>query len=284
MNRGGQTRLAQGFTIVETLIVLAVTSALFLMAATVINGKQQKTEFQVGSRNIQQQIQQVINDVQTGFYPIGGTFACSPTHPTRPNNVRLQSGSNQQGANDGCTFVGKAIVFGGSHTTDYAVFSLAGARALADGITDVKTPAEAKVTAIAPSTINPQSPNATALPKLPNNLTFVKGRQAGQGWVTTAFPVAFLSSFANFTGTGENTSGSQDVQLRGYTITSLWAAQGSDANAINNESTRPTPYGAAPLSGADICFRSGGTNQSVLITISDGLRVSYSIRSGVDCV
>ncbi|MCA9327210.1 hypothetical protein KDA14_01655 [Candidatus Saccharibacteria bacterium] len=281
MNRGGQTRLAQGFTIVETLIVLAVTSSLFVMTATIINGRQQKTEFQVGSRAIQQQIQQVINEVQTGFYPISGTFSCTPT---LPNNVQLRNGANAQGTNSGCTFVGKTMVFGGTHTTDYAVYSLAGRRTLSDNITDVKTPKEANVTAIAPSTLNPQSPNATATVKLPNNLEYVKGRQSGQPWVTTTFPVAFLSSFANFTGSGENTSGSQDVQLRGYTIMSLWAAQGSDANAINNEAARPTPYGASPLAGADICFKSGGTNQSVLITITDGLRVSYSIRSGMDCV
>ena len=48
MNRGGRNTSIQGFTIVETLIVLAVTSALFFAATLYINGQQNRTDFQVG--------------------------------------------------------------------------------------------------------------------------------------------------------------------------------------------------------------------------------------------
>ncbi len=138
MYRGGTVRPTQGFTIVETLIVLAVTGALFAMAALLVSGRQSKTEFQVGSRLIDQQIQQVINETQTGFYPSKSDFICT----VGPSGALDFTGTGLgQGTNNDCVFVGKTIVFNSdidSHDK-YTVYSLAGRR-LNDSGNDVTSP------------------------------------------------------------------------------------------------------------------------------------------------
>lgn len=278
MNRGGEAVSTRGFTVVETLIVLAVTSGLFIITAVAINGRQQKTDFQVGIRNLQQQFQQVINEAATGYYPITGNFRCQVTGGS---NVQLSAGANEQGANSACIFVGKTIVVGGAqHLNNYSVFSLAARRILSDGETEALSPVGANVTAIAPSTANPASPNTQDTKTIPNGLTFVQARPVGGAWSNTEFAVSFMSGFANFEGSGDETGGSQRLELRGF---SGWSTGPADADAINAEAS--SGPGGYPLrsSGVEYCFRSNGTDQSAIITISNGLRVSYKIRAGVVC-
>lgn len=275
MKRGGETLSAQGFTIVETLIVLAVTGTLFVSAALLINGKQSKTNFQVGVRTLQQQFQKVINETASGYYPNNGDFTCAVAGPP----LKITAGSNGQGTNQDCIFVGKTLVVGGStHTDNYGVYPLAGRRVTSGG-DDVKTPQEAFITAVAKSTDNSSAPSVKNTP-IPNNFTYSKARRTESAvWTPGMFPVAFLSSLGNFQTNATDTGGSQQLNLATY---SSWDPAKSDSDNINIEATRTSPYPFAN-SGVEYCFNSGSTNQSVIIAISAALNVTTSIKSGVDC-
>lgn len=274
MKRGGLAASVQGFTIVETLIVLAVTSMLFVSVALLINGRQNRTDFLVGVRSLQQQFQQIINETTSGYYPNNGDFSCSVAGPP----LSITSVSTALGKNQDCIFAGKTVVVGGtSHLDNYSVYPLAGRRAV-NGV-DVKTPQEARITAIAKSSANPQAPTVSKV-KLPNGLTYKNARLAGSpSWTTGAFAVAFLSSLGDFQGTASNTSGSQQIKLATY---SGWSSIKSDADNINDEASRALQYPIAS-SGVEYCFNSGGTDQSVIIAIDAGLSVTTSVRTGVDC-
>ncbi len=274
MKRGGLADSAQGFTIVETLIVLAVTSMLFVSVALLINGRQNRTDFLVGVRSLQQQFQQIINETISGYYPNNGNFSCSVAGPP----LSIISGSTAQGKNQDCIFAGKAIVVGGAaHLNNYSAYPLAGRRAINGA--DVKTPQEARVTAIAQSTANPQAP-VVGLVKLPNNLVYSKARLANSpSWTTGTFAVAFLSSFGNFQGT-INTTGSQQLNLASY---SSWSSSMSDADNINTEANRGALQYPIASSGVEYCFNSGGTAQSVIIAISAGLAVTTNVKTGLNC-
>jgi len=93
---------------VEVLIVLAVTGALFISAVALITGRQGQTEFDTSIHEIQSEIQQTVTEVSNGFYPNLGNFTCtaSISGPT------ISGGSTGQGSNTGCIFLGKAIQFG----------------------------------------------------------------------------------------------------------------------------------------------------------------------------
>ncbi|MBP7857626.1 MAG: type II secretion system protein [Candidatus Saccharimonadales bacterium] len=278
MIRGGDTTPAQGFTVVETLIVLAVTSALFLSAAILINGRQQKTEFAVGIRGLQQQIQQSINETRTGNYPSAGGFTCADSGP---HNVTITASvGKEQGTNGECIFAGKTLVFDpADHPNSFFVYSLA-ARRLISG-QEVKYAADAKITAVAPTSSNPSIPDLTSKIDIPNSIEYVKGRSVGAGaWNTNVQSFALLSTFADFQSVGNGSGGSQKIRLAGY---GAWNPS-DEVNNINKEMNNPyaNRYPAF-ANGIELCFKSGGTNQSGLITISNGLEVKLSIKNGTGC-
>ena len=102
-------KVAGGFTIVEVMVVLAVSGAMLFTAAALIDGRQAKTEFTTGIDDEQQQLQEIIGEAASGYYPNGHDFKC-----TSPGNqpVSFLSGSQQQGTNAGCIFLGKLVQFG----------------------------------------------------------------------------------------------------------------------------------------------------------------------------
>ncbi len=121
--RGGSN--SRGYTIVESMIFLAVSGLMFVMAASFVSGKQAKSEFRHSMDEINSQVQQIINDVSNGFYPSTENFQCTAGATGAPSIV---GGTNVQGSNLGCTFIGKVIQFGvhGTNRSGYNVYSIAG--------------------------------------------------------------------------------------------------------------------------------------------------------------
>lgn len=279
MKSGGDIRSEKGFTVIETLIVLAVTSALFILTVVFMNGRQSKTEFQTGSRNIAQQIQQVINETQSGYYPHQRNFSCSAAGAGP--NVTITSGGVNLGENGDCVFAGRTLVFNPSTKDTYAVYTLAARRAYLSptGETkDVDKPSSAWITAV--------DPYATDTQKNPGGLEYYGGRVSQASpppWnAATRFPVTFLSGFANF-GSINDTGGSQRIELRSNTSPAWAIPSNTDVYSINQEAAQPNPYGVDPSQGVDLCFNSAGTDQSVAVNISDGLVAGFSIKAGRNC-
>jgi type II secretory pathway pseudopilin PulG len=126
--QGGKNRQPLGYTIVEVLIVLAVSAMMFVVAANFINGKQERTAFNQGSNELVSQLQSILDDVKDGHYsdvPINCSTASGPvTFPV--------VASPGQGSNQDCVFMGKLVHFYESGTPlpeRYEVISLAAKRA-----------------------------------------------------------------------------------------------------------------------------------------------------------
>lgn len=115
-------KTSDGFTIVEALIVLAVTGVLFVSIIGVVSGKQSKAQFTQGINSIRDEIEQVINEVQSGYYP---------------------QTDEAQGQKQDYMTIGKVIKFNtpdGSDPERYSVYSLIAKR----NITEIRkdTPVE----------------------------------------------------------------------------------------------------------------------------------------------
>jgi prepilin-type N-terminal cleavage/methylation domain-containing protein len=141
MSKGGTEAPSVGFTIIEVMVVLAVSSLLVISAIILINGRQQRAEFTTGINSIRQQIQQIINETASGFFPNTGGFGC-----TAPSGQTVQFASasavtgGAQGSNIGCIFLGKGIQFGLSNSgdeTQIAVVPVVG-RQYKAGVADVE--------------------------------------------------------------------------------------------------------------------------------------------------
>jgi prepilin-type N-terminal cleavage/methylation domain-containing protein len=140
--KGGKAPL--GYTIVEVMIVLAVSGVMFLIAATFISGKQARTTFSAGTNEMASQLQDVLEQVSDGKYsdiPLG----CN-VPPGAGSKVHFTGVGTGQGTNSDCVFVGKLVHFYNLNTTspeNYEVLPLAQPRLDPNGgayITDLNNP------------------------------------------------------------------------------------------------------------------------------------------------
>jgi prepilin-type N-terminal cleavage/methylation domain-containing protein len=268
-----QARKQRGFTIIEVLVVLAVTGAMFLLAVVAINGKQNQTEFNQAINDIRSEIQQQIDQVAAGDYPNTGNFTCNGTS----GSLNILPGANKQGSNDGCVYLGKVLQFGvhGTDPQQYLSYTIAGLQDNNGNLT------AAKPTAIAPGiTTNTGGsfPNASVSNILHNGLTAVK-MTSGGGNIGA---VAFISNLGQYSG-GSLLSGSQQISLIPVGGSFLDTTSRNTVDAINKNLDTST---VNPSGGVQICFASGGTNQSGLITIGSGgreLSVTLEIKDGRSC-
>jgi type II secretory pathway pseudopilin PulG len=280
MNTGGNP--SGGFTIVETLIVLAVTGALFVAAAVTISGRQNRTQFATAVNNIQQQIQQVINETESGFFPDNNDFICNVSGGVP--NITAGVGTGQ-GSNTGCVFLGKVMQFGlGAGPETFAVHSIAGN----GSATNV-------VAANAVDIYNGGVTNILQSENLESGLTVnrMKYDSLGGGSNIDTAGVAFLAgddsgNYATTNSSGNLNSGSQQFSL--YAVKPTKVGVGGDtissmASKINSRS--PNTFQHAK--DVKICFLSGTTNnQSALVTIGDNasnsqLTVQLAIKNNSTC-
>jgi hypothetical protein len=272
---GGQAR---GFTIMETIMVLAISAALFVAIAVTLSGRQGRTEFSQAVQDVKNQIQQQINDIGSGLYGNTNNFSCS-AGGLGPNISAVASGD--QGANTGCIFLGKAMQFqvaGATNPEQFKLFTVAGLQRTSAGA-EVTTYALARPTVVAPSTSNPTMPDASIDGRMLYNLTTQEIRY-GPGAGTPVGAIAFVNSLASATG---DMVGSQRVNVIPINTSTLNMSSAAAAQAINNMLATSTPN---PTGGVRLCFYSGSTEQSATITIGGNnreLSVTLSIRETKTC-
>jgi prepilin-type N-terminal cleavage/methylation domain-containing protein len=292
-----------GFTILETMIVLAVSGILAVSAILLVGGRQNKVEFQTAINDLTQQIQQVINETASGYYPNNKSFNCSANPGTAPS---IAAGTNGQGTNSGCLFVGKALRFGNAggatlQASQYTVYPLMANRydSSAQEITTYGSSGNANVVPISHGLVAPlnsfptdASLGTVTVNTTENGLNFVcawyNGAAHCSGSQTDKIAVfGVLASLGSYTGTQLN-SGSQQFSLYQFVPGGIpWGVSTQSDDAVA-DAIAADPPGSAPLQNLGLCFASGTTtNQYALITIGDssngGLGVTLKISANPDC-
>lgn len=121
-----------GYTIVEVMIVLAVSGMMFVIAANFINGKQERAAFTQGSNDTGSVLQAIVGDITDGHYS-DVPLQCNISGTTLTANT---GAGGDQGQNQNCVFLGKIVRFyapgGGVDKTNYGVYSIAAARSITD--------------------------------------------------------------------------------------------------------------------------------------------------------
>jgi prepilin-type N-terminal cleavage/methylation domain-containing protein len=306
MKLGGRRKTSMGFTIVEVMIVLAVSSIILLSAITLVNGRQNHTEFTTGIDSLQQQLQQIVNETASGYFPGVGGFTCQAAGS---GPVTFSGGAKAQGTNQGCVFLGKAIQFGLGPTDDQiAVIPLVGRQYLGGTFTPVSSLGQAQPRAAwnlavgEPSSLQNLSPisalqyglhiasynSACGASASPEAVCYVPATSSGTFVQSGAAAFMFgdpSGTLASFDGTNGNLqSGSESLSLYGvYGGTGGSSQKGqargtASANIGNVPGTTPPPsppggVGMGWLQSASkmlVCVTSGSTNESGLFTIGGG--------------
>jgi prepilin-type N-terminal cleavage/methylation domain-containing protein len=136
-----------GYTILEIMIVLAVSGLMFLIAANFINGKQERTQFPGAVNSLATTIQKTVKDVVNGKYadinlkctvtagsPPVVSVTQSPTYTTTNN-----PSNDLQGTNNGCIFLGKVMQFqekvaNQDVQSEFAIYPIAAAQLNSKGV------------------------------------------------------------------------------------------------------------------------------------------------------
>ncbi len=114
-----------GYTIIETLIYLGVTSMLFVSAAALISGQQGKTEFVQSVREVESYISDISNDVSTGYFP-SSDVGCNHV-----GSGPVLVGSGELGTRGSCLYIGRLFhVFPDEADGDHriTVYTIVGTR------------------------------------------------------------------------------------------------------------------------------------------------------------
>lgn len=249
-----------GYTIVEVMIFLAVSSLLLVSAMLVLSGRQRKTEFNQGIREADSKIQDVVNDFAAGYFP-DSDFDCSADNIG--NSPVISAGSGTQGTRGGCTYIGKVIQFAPENTDEngYKVITVAGRQFYREPLSRlVENIVEAK-------------PKAVLLPSIPEDSgTFGYGLKVkwvrAEGSPSDIGAIGFFSSFAQNDSSGL-VSGKQTTQLVALGGTSLNASTSLIESNINAIGTGGTIYINVPVS---ICIESGDSSQHGIINIGSDQR------------
>lgn len=168
-----------GFTIIEVLVVLSLASFLFVAAAMAMNGDQKQTEFDTGARQIYTELQSLSTDVQNGLYTTNNSITCENVS----GSPYFVLGTQNQGTNFGCVYVGKAIQFNPSSTKSafYYVYSLVGNQFSGTSLNPpLPFPQSAKVLASVGSGVSGNfPPEGTQVIGLPDQFTVSKITYSG---------------------------------------------------------------------------------------------------------
>ncbi len=225
---GGKNKQPLGYTIIEVLIVLAVTGLMFVIAVNFINGKQERTAFTTGVNEMASRIQDVIEQVHDGQYSDIGLM-CTP-NPTRvdvrPSVTPL---TDTQGTNSGCVFLGKVLHFPVGQPEKYDILSIAGNR--------LDTTTGNVATSLSAAGANSVG-DLTTTQNTPQNLDIIK--------VNPSPAFGFIQSQGSVNADNTLQSGAQSVHL--YASSFPVSSSG---------------FGAGPISNAYICLTDGTQYASV---------------------
>lgn len=285
MNRGGQGAQQTGFTIVETLIVLAVTSILLVSTMLMVSGRQNKADFLVGSRLLRQELQTQISQVVSGRNTKMTSVQCTRDGLTDAPKVVTGAG-DLQGKNSDCIMVGTVLLLGTAQreliTTAQGTltsYPLAGLRVNSVTQEEADSIAQTKPTAV--------YAGGSGVSKYKNGLEYYGAKQTIGGVTSTSLSTQPFVIYAVISLQG-NASTSQSVsipQIDLYPPAAIpaWGMAGNDEANIN--ASRPTNPNLT-YDKVELCYASGGTNQSVLYTlgsVAKGSQVSMDIKDGGQC-
>lgn len=140
----------RGYTIIEVMIFLAVSAGLLMSVMSAISGQQQKTQFTTGVRDFETRLQDIVNDVETGYYPNNESTQCADNNDPDKVEVGPAPGGKPQGTNKDCIYLGKALGFsvpsGSTGYISYETTTIAGSRKKVSTAEDVASINDARPT------------------------------------------------------------------------------------------------------------------------------------------
>lgn len=262
-------KFSAGYTVIEVLLFVALTSFLLLVAIANVTSGQRQVQFVQGVRDFESELSDVVNDVPTGYFPSNDALSCR-TGVARP--IIDDSGGNGLGKNEECMYVGKALQFRPDGSANKVlVYTLAGQRLISGQ--PVTTIDEALPVAVA----NPATPGfLDTISEIPlRNGVEISRVFNGDGPNPLTFDmmygsIAILTAFEGSTPAGDV---SQAVQIGAIRGTALGNTKLQAYNLINQlQTTSPGNNGefVRAEGGMVICLSGEGDRKASVVIGAKG--------------
>ncbi len=287
-----------GYTIIEVMIFLAISSVMFLLAAAFVSGRQSQVDFSQGMAEAKIKLQETINNVVNGYYPARSNFSCTDGPPLN-NRTTLQFSnvSAPEGSNTDCMFLGYAVQYGiqGTNSQSYALIPIA-----VSSVNYTNNSPTSSISQVVPTPLtNDQWGTASLFNGVHVDLTqtdnlgygihvtdmYIVNNSSNPATYTSVGGIAFLSSFS----LNGSASGVQSVTP--YIIPNLQLNAPTEGSAINGVSPASEDITLINVNNellnsqaVLICFQGGSNNQIGSITIGSNNNqsdVNLHIMSGV---
>ena len=248
-----------GYTIVEVMIVLAVSGMMFVIAANFINGKQAKTSFTQGVNSLASQIQDVIDDVVDGKYS-DVALTCNDSS----SSVSINPTANPQGKNAPCVFRGKLMHFYGSPNdrNKYEVIPLV----------DLRAPPSGTATDLSRINSHPTLVQKELVPQRLNVVSGIVTPSAGSD--VNAYNIGFIQSSGtrNVSGIGYK-SGTQSISLVYVPVSiNMSTTNPAIAGSLNGTVSPARSFVICVSDGSRYAIISVGGNANGLLTVSTKMK------------
>jgi prepilin-type N-terminal cleavage/methylation domain-containing protein len=276
--KGGNAPL--GYTIVEVMIVLAVSGVMFVIASTFINGNQARASFYQGVDDLAARIQSAADQVNDGQYSDTALTSCQVSGGSSIHFVPAGA-TTEQGANTECVFLGKlTYYFTTSGSNKYRTYQLAGA-------TEYKTGSVTTIVSdypnayVAPIDGTGPSGGPTSLTRegiLPDNLDVYNMcivDQISGGSCTTNYSLGFAQSLGNYDPASKSYSaGSQNIVM-------IYSNQLNAKTGITNDLLKASGTNVRTAKAATMCVTDGKRKAKLSIDLgANGLNVTSKILYG----
>jgi hypothetical protein len=114
---------AGGYTILEVMIFLVVSTALLGSTLLILGGREDRTRYAQSVATFEAELQDIMNDVATGFYPSTENISCTSAS-TGPS---ISNSASKLGTNGGCIYLGKALSMP-TGTSQYSAYTIVGSQ------------------------------------------------------------------------------------------------------------------------------------------------------------
>ena len=257
------SKALKGYTIIEVLIVLAISTSLLFAAIAIFKGQQSETEFSQAVQDLNSKIVNYADQITAGTFPDSQSYNCSaggsPLAPTNPPT--LSAGSNGVGSRQDCVFLGRAIQVDTIGRGNINVYTIVGNRNASSG----ETAASVKDT-------NPTAATITVAgnPQFVMNETYTLGGGAVISSVkakTTSGITnnnwAMTGIYTDLNGSVSSATGSLQLQMIGYPLPS--GGTSSVKSCIQGGSGCVS---ADTLSEWDLCVQNSDASHAMLLAVT----------------
>lgn len=130
-----------GYTLIEALIVVAVSSTIFIGITTFFAGSRENVDFNQAKTDIDTKLKAYVNEVSTGVFAGSTSHSCAATASGGKQRPLLTAVSGATpGTSDDCVYLGKAVLaYPGA--TDLYIYDILGLRNKYSGSADTGQPA-----------------------------------------------------------------------------------------------------------------------------------------------